>query len=193
MASGPSLSDGQIKAVRAAHSAGQCRVIVTNNTHERAPWADVLYASDGPWWEHYRPEFAGQKWTQSRIAPRFGATQAHGKALDRISFDPACIHNGRNTGFQALNLAVLFGAGPVVLLGYDMQATGGQLHWHRDHDSSRGCRLTNPCEARFDEWRGILNRAARDLEEHGIRCINATSETALTGFERMTIDEALAA
>lgn len=59
MASGPSLSDGQIEAVRAVHEPGQCRVIVTNKTYERAPWADVLYASDGPRWERFRPEFAG--------------------------------------------------------------------------------------------------------------------------------------
>ncbi|HCZ48509.1 MAG TPA: hypothetical protein DCZ11_05850, partial [Gammaproteobacteria bacterium] len=53
-----------------------------------------------------------------------------------LSASPLRIHQGGNSGYQALNLAVLLGAERVILLGYDMH--GG--HWHGRH----GGRLNNP-------------------------------------------------
>lgn len=184
-----------MEAVKSAKDAGSARVIAVNNTWERAPWADALYACDAPWWRHYRPNFKGQRWSQSHDASTLGTGVRHvlGLPRDDLSFDPAHIHNGRNGGFQALNLAILFGAAKIILLGFDMQATDGKTHWHGDHEVRRGGeRLTNPDANRFQEWLRAFERAARQLKDRGEpRVINATTETALTCFEQMELGEAL--
>jgi hypothetical protein len=41
-----------------------------------------------------------------------------------------CVGWGSNTGTSAINLAILFGAKKVVLLGYDMKLTSGENNWH---------------------------------------------------------------
>lgn len=192
IASGPSLCDNQIEAVKRSHEAGKCRAIAVNNTYECAPWADILYACDAPWWEYYKPDFAGEKWTQSREAYGLGVRPVLGKANDWLSFDPVHINNGQHSGFQALNLAVLFGAAKIILIGYDVQATGGRLHWHDDHSMDEGLRLSNPYDAKFAKWRDVLDGVADQLCEAGITCINASAETALTAYRRMPIEEALA-
>jgi len=43
------------------------------------------------------------------------------------------VHDGRNSGYQLLNLITLFGAARVILLGYDMRYVDGRKHWHGDH------------------------------------------------------------
>lgn len=191
MASGPSLCDSQVDAVKRFHKAGKCRVIAVSNTYERAPWADALYSCDAPWWAHYKPDFAGQKWSQTRDASNFGARRVIGKSGNRLSFDPAHINNGLHSGFQALNLAVLFGAAKIILLGFDVQATGDRSHWHEDHPTGDGLRLSNPDAEKYESWRGVLDGVADQLSDAGIEVINASRETALTAYRRMPIEEAL--
>jgi hypothetical protein len=189
LASGPSLNAEDVEAVRVARSAGKCRVIAINNTWERAPWADALYACDAGWWEAYQPEFKGERWSQHERAAEFGANRIEGKPGNALSFHPDHISHGGNSGFQAINLALHMGAAKIVLLGFDMQATGGKSHWHGDHERAR---LTNPKWPTFIGWHKAMNRAHDQLDEIGLEHINASRETALESWPRMTIQEALA-
>ena len=50
IASGPSLTAEDCELVRESG----CPVIVTNTTFRLCPWADMLYAFDRPWWNHYK-------------------------------------------------------------------------------------------------------------------------------------------
>ena len=52
---------------------------------------------------------------------------------------------GGNSGFQAVNLALQWGY-DCILVGFDMQATGGRKHWHADHKGN------NPTEGLFQRW-----------------------------------------
>ena len=55
----------------------------------------------------------------------------HGTGL---SLDPDKLVTGHNSGFQALNLAVLAGARRILLLGYDGKAgQDGRTHWSGGH------------------------------------------------------------
>lgn len=96
------------------------------------------------------------------------------------------IHSGGNSGYQAINLAFMWGARRIVLLGYDMQRTGGRTHWHGDHGNGLPS-LT----ADLKEWRRRMIQLGIDLRTHGVEVINATRDTALTCFERQPIEVAL--
>ena len=185
IASGPSLSAAEVARVKTARDAGQCRVCVINTTYRLAPWADFLYACDDNWWLDNAPEFAGERWTQSPQAAQYGARRCPGTTGYVISDNPAYIYFGGNSGFQAINLAYLMGAARIVLLGFDMSATGGQLHWHPDHAG----RCHNPPISQLNRWREVVDNSAAPLVDRGVKIVNCTSKTALVEWPRATLDE----
>lgn len=77
------------------------------------------------------------------------------------------------------------GAARIVLLGFDMSATGGQLHWHPDHAG----RCHNPPISQFNRWREVVDNSAAPLVDRGVKIVNCTSETALVEWPRATLDE----
>ena len=169
IASGPSLTEEDCERIRAAG----IPTIVTNNTWQRCPWADVLYAMDRKWWIEYAEEvkeFTGRKCTAVR------GTQA-----ERIAF-----RHGRNSGHGAIALAAKFGAKKIIMLGYDCQFTGGQRHWHGNHKKGMGNADKLPT------WSITFRRLAQELKAQGVDVINCTRETALTCFTRAPLDSTLA-
>lgn len=93
---------------------------------------------------------------------------------------------GGNSGFQALSLALHFGAARVILLGYDMQFTGGRMHWHPDH--KRSDKMHNPDQRLMNGW---VVRFAELAKQTKAEIINCTRETALTCFPRQALATAL--
>lgn len=84
-----------------------------------------------------------------------------------------------------MNLAVIWGATEIILLGYDMQDTGGKAHWFGDHP--KGVNSIRP----FPRFIDAFNQAAPVLEKAGIKVINCTRKTALKCFERQPIERAI--
>lgn len=193
MASGPSLTAEQCERVLGWRTNGGIhRAIAINTTFMMAPWADVLYACDAPWWklniQSVRSAFPGQLWTQDADAARkyhdlhlIPSVKAPG-----ISTAPGVIHQGENSGFQAINLAVQAGARRIILLGYDMRDDGARTHWHGEHPP--GLERRNP----YDKWIAHLERAAVDLRKLGVEVLNATPGSALTCFPMVSLPDALA-
>lgn len=183
IASGPSLTVEDVNSLK-----GQ-RVICINDNYRLAPWADVLYACDGHWWDwhHDREElkaFKGRKITQDEAAAnRYGLEYIKSVDAPGLSRDPAYIHQGSNSGIQAINLAYHLGARRVVLLGYDMQATGDKAHWFGDHPTG--------FRSKWDRWIPLYQRVADDAKLMGLEIINATRETALTCFQRKPLSSLL--
>lgn len=182
LASGPSMRADDVEAIR-----GRGKVIAVNNTVQLAPWADVLYSCDRAWWLAYADQIKGFAGWRVALAQDglpsdvdgFPWSYASGLGLDRL-------HTGNNSGYQAINLAFLMGAKKIVLLGYDMQHPG--KHWHPPHPAPLGnfCRgMPELCIPKF-------TALADDLRAQGIEVINASRETALTCFKRLTLAETLA-
>lgn len=94
---------------------------------------------------------------------------------------------GGNSGFQALNLAAVAGASRVILLGYDMQWTGGKTHFHGDH----GKGLSNPEQQMLKSCAKSLDAAAAELEARGVEVINCTRDTALKAYRRAKIEDVI--
>lgn len=163
-------------------------MIVVNDNYRLAPWADVLYACDAEWWDHHKGvrSFAGERWTQSRrAAQQYGLHWVESKAARGLSRYGPEIHQGGNSGYQALNLAAQWGADPIVLLGYDMQTQGDKRHWFGDHPGALNKSSGYPV------WVRAYNDAAADLSAWGVRAYNCTRETALTCFPRKSLSEVL--
>lgn len=183
LASGPSMCREDAEAVR-----GRGKVIAIGNTGELAPFADVLYSADAAWWRHYGERHAG--FTGRRVALAQAKLPAGVEGLpyrNGPGLGVDMIHTGQNSGYQAINLAFLEGARTIVLVGYDMQHTGGRHHWHADHPRPLG--NFNPgmptlCQPKFLPL-------ANDLKRRGVRVVNCSRETALTCFERMPLAEFL--
>ncbi len=93
---------------------------------------------------------------------------------------------GGNSGFGALNLAVQFGANPIVLVGYDMRLDLG-VHWFGLH--GRG--LTNPHAKNVERWRRCVDGCEPLLTGLGIRVFNASPVSWLKNYPKMDLMEAL--
>jgi hypothetical protein len=133
--------------------------------------------------------FKGELWTVSEGArERFDlrwifGTDAGGLAptLDRI-------HTGKNSGYQAIGLAYLFGAARVVLLGFDfMVGPKGEHHWHGNHPKGLG----NGGAMRYSTWARCMDVLANDLKRTDCVVVNASRRTALRCFQRVTLEDAL--
>jgi hypothetical protein len=175
LASGPSLTPEDVETVRQWRQAGDDRrVIVVNSTFRAAPWADALYAMDRRWWDlHWRDvaaEFQGVRYSSSAHAVNWGVVKL------------SCPAYG-NSGAAAISVAAHKGATRVILLGYDCQHTGGRAHWHADHPSPLGNAAT------VDRWPAKFEQLKKSLR--GVEVVNASRDTALRMFERVTLDEAM--
>lgn len=164
-----------------------------NTSFRMAPWADVLHACDGRWWDAYGAEvkevFRGERWTcDPYAAQRHGLLWMNATDGAGLSLSPQRVHtggSGGNSGHQAIGMAFLWGAVKIVLLGFDMQKTGEKSHWHGDHPPGL------PNDSPLAEFARRMIQLGADLRQQGVLVINASRETAITCFERMPIAEAL--
>lgn len=143
---------------------------------------------DRSWWHEYGSEVDGdlELWTTSRAAASiYKLNHIHGEGGGGLPRNPSSIRLGGNSGFQALGLALHFGARRVTLLGYDMQIPAtGRTHWHGDH----GVKLGNPMQEKMLSWRRHFSELAGLVR---VPIVNATRETALKCFPRLDLAEAL--
>lgn len=194
LASGPSLTEEQCAAVANWRDGpGRRRVIAINTTFQRAPWADVLYACDGRWWDMYFAEVKEKflslsgLWTQDVAAEKkYGIHLIRSERLPGLGKKPGIINQGASSGYQALNLAWQAGATKVILLGYDAREVNKQAHWHGDHPPE--IKSGSP----YAQWIKNFVQLAEDLKQSGCKVINATPGSAISAFPRATLDEALA-
>lgn len=164
-------------------------MIAINDAYKLAPWAGVLYAADSLWWRVHQgvPSFTGLKYSLQPEARRWpGVEVLRNTGEFGLETDPTGLRTGRNSGYQAINVAVHLGALRIVLLGYDMQATEGKSHWFGDHPKPLRHGHT------YGVWLTFFRSLVQPLADLGVTVINATRTTALETFPRMSLAEALA-
>lgn len=178
------------------------RGIAVGDAYRLLPRFDVLMGGDREWWTVHKgcPSFEGEKWSSHEhdihgeelvndkraLADQYDLNLVTGRDGDEFSFDPKFIRYGSNTGFQAINLALLFGCTHIVLVGFDMRRVNGQAHFFGDHPE--GLRNTED-----NGYRGFVThfaRAAKRLPKD-VSIINATEGSALDCFPMKSLDEAL--
>jgi len=163
-------------------------VIAINDAYRLAPWADVLYACDADWWKLHAgvPTFTGPKYAlQSRAGHWAGVQVLQNTGIEGLETRPFGLRNGRNGGYQAINLACHYGATRIVLLGFDMQARRGQRsHWFGEHP--------NGVRPSYELLGAAFPSIVEPLRARGVQVQNASRETALECFPRLSLAEALA-
>ena len=181
VASGPSLTAEDVDYCRE-----RAAVNVVNDNYKLAPWADVLYAADPEWWDLHQgaPSFQGLRVTQDAGAARRWRLH-YIESVDRqgFSLEPGRIHRGDNSGFQALNIAVLSSCAPIVLLGFDMKMSGSRRHWFGDHPGALN--KGSP----YQVFASAFNEAAQRHPEFEI--YNATRDSALECFPRAALRDVI--
>lgn len=101
-----------------------------------------------------------------------------------ISNDPTALRVGRNSGYQAVNLAVLAGARKVVLLGYDSAVRGNLTHWFGDHPVQTNASI-------IAQYKTHYPAMAAELRKRGVEVLDASGE-GMGVFPVVPIEEALA-
>lgn len=170
-----------------------------NDAYRLLPYADILYACDEHWWQMHIADversFFGERWTthqagpsiandKSQLPPEWRLNCAAGKESGGFSTDRTTLHYGGNSGFQAINLALLKGATRVVLVGFDMRVVAGARHFFGDHPEP----LSNAAD-----YRKFVRHFERAARECRVPIVNATPGSALDCFERVDLDDEIAA
>jgi hypothetical protein len=199
IASGPSLTKEQVEATKGK------RLIVVNDNYLIAPWADLLYFADLKWWK-WHTEGLQKSWSWAK----FQATEVkkalaefkgqkvsieNGKGntveakdvfiignhgYDKLSEKPDGVNTGSNSGYQAINIAVLAGAKKIVLLGYDMRYDKNRTHAHNGH----------PQRLPESSYKGFAQRFKSmipQLEKLGVEVLNATPGSAIDAFKKVDL------
>lgn len=186
LATGPSLVQSDVDACR-----GRARVIAIKHAYDLAPWADVVYGAgvdSTKWWQRAGERVAathqGLRFTLDPTAAAWASVLRWGGETG-LSTDPERLALGRNSGYQAINLAVLLGATRVLLLGYDMKRAAG------DRENFYDGPTKGPAH-RYADWRPFFESMVEPLARLGVTVINCTPDSALDVFPKMTLAEALA-
>ncbi len=179
-------------------------VIAVNDAWRRLPEAVILYASDNRWWQHHEgvPEFRGEKWSthsgtnhrgndKSATGPKYGLKLVEGRDGDGFSRNPGWLYHGGNSGFAAVNMAMLLSsafadppeAAEIVMVGFDMHRTNGR-HFFGDHHHNLA--QTNS----YLTFIRNFDHAARRVPKN-IRIVNATPGSALRCFPVVKPEKAL--
>lgn len=168
-------------------------VIVVNDAYRLLPRADVLYASDFSWWTVHEgaKSFEGEKWSshshtsafcddKREFATQYGLNLVQAFPGLDFSRSPAGIAYGEtaHSGFQAVNLALLFGASQVVLCGFDY----GGSHFFGEHPE----KLRQPTAQQYADLARAFDSTTSDVP-----ILNATPGSALKRFPMVDLDEAL--
>lgn len=176
-ASGPSLTAADVDYCRS-----RARTIAIKDSVRLAPWADVLYACDGKWWRHYGMSlrFDGLRFSLDKGAAAV-ATVLKNTGETGLELDPSGLRTGKNSGYQAINVAVHLGAKRIVLLGYDMQPHEGKDHWFGAHP----WRTVPP----YVLFKPLFETLVEPLRRLGVEVLNASRRTALTCFPCCALEE----
>lgn len=179
---GPSLADVDVERLR-----GRGRVIAVNDAGlHLAPWADVLFFADGAgrWWSwnHLKLDlFRGEHIiTRAQISDPRVKRLRHDPKL-ALSDDPGTVA-GFCGGSSCINLAHLFGAKTIILLGFDMRPG----NWHANH------RLPSIANCHRERFIPALERMAPELAARGVTVLNTNPRSALRCFDFAALEDLLA-
>jgi len=175
-------------------------VIACNQALELHPWP-VCYFKDKMWFQQNRDvlrKFSGLKITNNDVAKdlegikwlkRHVRSHKKGQHLVPLAPNPTKLMFGNNSGLEACDLARLFGASRIILVGMDMRMIDGE---HNFHDAHKKWRKRTVDEHRYkNQFVWMFDLVRPQFEELNIEIINATPNSALDCFPIMPLEEAI--
>ena len=177
---------------------GDFDVIAVKQTVWDLPQITCGFGLDLPWIRRLRDQIleatsiswvlAGEEKTRSVIGGARNVDFRRRIRGEGLCDDPEEIMNGGTSGYGAVNLAYHWGSPLVVLFGFDYSGAQTSQHHYNNrrywwHQNSRHCH--------WSLWARAFDTMAPQLEDRGIRVLNACPTSAVTTFPRITIDEGL--
>lgn len=101
-----------------------------------------------------------------------------------LSEKPNTLHTGSNSGYQAINLAVLAGAKRILLLGCDMRFSQGKSHAHNGHPHKHP-------ESSYTGYARNFASMVPQLKKLGVEVVNCSMSSAIGCFLKMSVEHAL--
>lgn len=162
------------------------------------PFADCGFGLDLGWMKRRQKDFAGLSVPVVLAIPNDSSLpmvlpdeaphitfieQCRGETF---SDDPAVLHAGGNSGFAAINLAYLLKARLVVLFGFDYAKKDGLHHYENARYTG------NNSHNYWPGWGRKFASALPQIERAGMTVLNASPESSVDVFEKITQDEGLA-
>jgi hypothetical protein len=166
------------------------KTIAINKAILSLPSANVLYWTDSivyGWYKSEIDKFKGLKIT-IRDNPSYPNDVKILKKGEKYGLgeDGSTLSHGNNSGYAAINLAYLLGAKKIVLLGYDMKNNGVQGHYHDGYPVP----LTGDSVYKEQFIPGFVI-LANLLKEKGVEVYNASIESSITVWPKITHETAL--
>jgi hypothetical protein len=133
----------------------------------------TVFSADPGWVRRHRDflaQFRGEKWfclaldTWPDCAGIPGATYLRRGRCHGLSDDPGMLNTGGNSGYAAINLAVLKGAREIHLVGYDMHPSDGD---------------------KFAQWAPRFRTMLPQLQARGIQVLNHNPSSSIDAFPRI--------
>ena len=183
-ASGPSLTVEDVEYCRDKVDAS----IAVNDSYKLAPWATALYAADESWWHVQKGalSFTGLRYSVQQHAVPWGVTVLKRTGDVGLEVDPKGLRTGKNSAYQAVNLAVHFGATRIVLLGVDMKlGPKGKRHWFGTHPRGLNDRTD------FGDFIEAFQTIVEPLKQIGVSVFNCSPDSALDCFPKRPLREVL--
>ncbi|HVT36308.1 MAG TPA: hypothetical protein VHE37_12015 [Nevskiaceae bacterium] len=159
--------------------------IAVNDAWQLVPDAAACYAGDIEWWRQHGAlcarGFTGERWTSANPAADYlPVRQVSWRRGNTMPPEPGCICFGAGAGksstLQAMSLAVLWGAGRLVLVGVDLGVVGGMAHFFGEHPPALRKRKSH-----FEHQRRAIGQLACDLAGRGIQVINLSPHSRICG------------
>jgi len=182
---GPSLKGFDFERLRGE------RIIAINKAFLDVPFADIMFAMDRPFLdlitsgklgENYRRAFEsfwGVKLWLDLSNYSYPAGVYFIPSAGDIGWTKSLkegLFHGQNSGYGALNLAMVLGADPIYLLGYDCaKGPDGEKNYHNGYPSGGNPDALNIFKRSFEEGAAML--------KGGLRIVNLNPNSALRCFE----------
>ena len=169
------------------------RIVAVNDAYRLLPVADILYACDAKWWKHHdgAKSIEAERWSshnpepgandnKTEVAEKYGINLVRGVHNRGFSVDPAVIHYGSNSGFQAINLPILKGATAIALVGFDMRRIEGRAHFFAEHPDGL---------VKCTDYERFVSNFTQAAKTAPLPIINWTVGSAIGCFEFASLDD----
>jgi len=128
----------------------------------------------------------GNEWRKNGLPEVKGATYLWSVPKAGLSTEPEYVHKGATSGYVALGIAALKRARKIILLGYDYKTIGGRHHYHNGYPWYH-----NASNQSWSIWARRYEPAAMDCLSLGIEVLNASPDSELPYWPKITLEDAL--
>lgn len=183
---GPSIKNTDLTILKHEH------IIAVNNSYQLVPWADFMFFMDRGWIIQHRENLLSFNGIKVTILVNYLDWCIGLKRVKFIKRGPrngfshhnSTLNHGGNSGFCAVNLAALLGAGRIILVGFDMKVVNGNHNYHNDHPRKIADNIYQ------EEYIRPFSSLIR-TEKNNYQILNATPDSDLKCFDYINLGDSL--